>query len=213
MDYVQARLEVLLRQVVPDDFRRALDVGTGIENKASPVVKQEGVDKVPLGKTEVGEDVLGIQVEGPREGLPHLPGHPDNHVFQRHRLLDVDDVSPAEGFGNLIPFDLGVRKTVGINDGFEDRELEVPQREIGLGAVGVGVADRHQAGVHAVLPKLADRIVDGNAQTVSGIVCIVTYKQYLHLKSLMERKDTLFSWKGHCPKKVKRTPKKIRSLK
>ena len=108
----------------------------------------------------------------------------------------MDDVSPAEGFGNLVPFDLGVRKTVGIDDGFEDRELEVPQRELGLGAVGVGVPDRHQTGVHAVFPKRPQGIVDGNAQAVSRIVCVVTYKEYLHLKSLMDCKDTFFPGKG-----------------
>ena len=52
----------------------------------------------------------------------------------------------------------------------------MPQREIGLGAMGIGIADGHQAGIDTVLPKFADGIVDRNAQAVSEIICVVTDK-------------------------------------
>ena len=166
----------MFRQIIPDHRRRTLDIRAAVKDEAPPVIQQERIDKVLLGETQVGQDVLWVQMEGRGQDFSHSPGHPDHHVLQRHCFLDMYDVRPLQRLGDLLPVNLGISEAVGIDDRLENRELEMPQGEIWLGAVGIRVAYRHQTGVHAVFPQFPDRIVNGNAQTVSGIICIVANK-------------------------------------
>ena len=179
-NHVQARLEAMLRQIIPHDGRRALDVRTMVEHQPPPVVPQEGIDEIAFGEAQVGQDVLRIEVEGRGEGLAHLPRHRHDHVLQRHRLLDMHNIRPFQRLPDDVPLDLGVGKPVGIDNRLKHRELEMSQRKLRLRTGGIRIAHRHQTGIHPVLPQLPDGIVDGNAQAVSGIICIVADKQYFH---------------------------------
>ena len=88
------------------------------------------------------EDILRMQVVGPRHRFPEAAGHFFGLDLQDERLLHMHDVRPADSFFHHLPVGAGEAIAVRVDNGLEKGEMEFRERVFRLGTVRVRVDAR-----------------------------------------------------------------------
>ena len=83
--------------------------------------------------TEVGGDVLGLDMKGRSDGFADLVAVLDGGVAEEERREDMDDVCPVTSLLNDGRSPVGIEETVLLADRLEDGEMEDAGTEISVG--------------------------------------------------------------------------------
>ena len=92
----------------------------------------------------------------------------------------MHDISPSDCFRYDFPVDFGEGEAVGVDDGFEDGDLEVFQRVIRLLPLGIRITAGHESHVYARTFQTTEQGADGGADAIATQVGVVANYQDFH---------------------------------
>jgi hypothetical protein len=95
-DHAVGPATAALAQQVGGELRRTLDHRRAVEQKEIEAPAEHALHQRAL-FAQGGDDILGLDVEGPHHGLAHGHRHLGRAVSQVEGKLDLDDVGVAEG--------------------------------------------------------------------------------------------------------------------
>ena len=173
IDNMQAGPGSAVPEIIPYNFRRALDIRAAVVNQPVPKPHDERSEEALLAESEVCKDIMRIQMEGGHARLSFLTGYLYHRILQEQRLFKMNDIGPPDGFPDFPAVYLRIRETVFPDDGLKEGEYKMFQGELRSEPVLILFRRRHQPHIMSSLPQSPHRIINSGSYSVAFVEGVV----------------------------------------